>query len=266
MSILQALKEVAKSIEAALATQKKQDKVNAQFTHGFNQVNQAVNKVISGAVPLPAAIALPMSGSLEVNAQTRDGVTPLIAAVKAGKAAAVQQLLSAGANAWLGDNTGATALHHAAWQGAKECINLLLKHAEQVETAAGGKRHRLLGCTTNTGLTPLHHAAWRGQAVALKQLVNAGAALAAPSSSDTMGLVAANAGSTPLHLAAMKGEVRIIHLLLRANARLMSLASIEGGAAVMAAMPPNSGAHGDLRKIADRYGKTAATLAWDMQR
>lgn len=38
----------------------------------------------------------------------------------------------------------------------------------------------------------------------MKLLVNAGAPIAAPSSSDTMGLVAANAGSTPLHLAAMK--------------------------------------------------------------
>lgn len=63
---------------------------------------------------------------------------------------------------------------------------------------------RLLDCTTNTGLTALHHAAWKGQAGALKQLVNAGAALAAPASTDTMGLVSANAGSTPLHLATMK--------------------------------------------------------------
>jgi len=38
----------------------------------------------------------------------------------------------------------------------------------------------------------------------VKLLVNCGAAIAAPSSSDTMGMVAANAGSTPLHLAAMK--------------------------------------------------------------
>lgn len=38
----------------------------------------------------------------------------------------------------------------------------------------------------------------------MKQLVNAVAALAAPASSDTMGMVACNAGSTPLHLAAMK--------------------------------------------------------------
>jgi hypothetical protein len=33
---------------------------------------------------------------------------------------------------------------------------------------------------------------------------DAGASLAVPSASDTMGAVAANAGSTPLHLAAMK--------------------------------------------------------------
>lgn len=63
---------------------------------------------------------------------------------------------------------------------------------------------RLADVTTNTGLTPLHYAAWKGKADVLKQLVNAGAALAAPSSHDTMGAVAANAGSTPLHLAAMK--------------------------------------------------------------
>lgn len=35
----QALKEVARAVEAALAAQRKQDKVNAQFTHGFNQVS-----------------------------------------------------------------------------------------------------------------------------------------------------------------------------------------------------------------------------------
>lgn len=69
-------------------------------------------------------------------------MTPLIAAVKAGKAAAVQQLMAAGANAWLGDNTGATALHHAAWQGGGPCLSLLLQHAERLETAAGGKQLR----------------------------------------------------------------------------------------------------------------------------
>jgi hypothetical protein len=42
------------------------------------------------------------------------------------------------------------------------------------------------------------------QVEVVKLLVNAGAPIAAPSSSDTMGLVTANAGSTPLHLAAMK--------------------------------------------------------------
>lgn len=64
----------------------------------------------------------------------------------------------------------------------------------------------------------------------------------------------------------LQGEVGAIRLLLRANARLMSLASVEGGAAVIAAMSSSSGARSDLRKVADRYGKTAATLAWDMQR
>jgi hypothetical protein len=42
------------------------------------------------------------------------------------------------------------------------------------------------------------------QVEVVKLLVNAGACIAAASSSDTMGAVAANTGSTPLHLAAMK--------------------------------------------------------------
>lgn len=46
----------------------------------------------------------------------------------------------------------------------------------------------------------------------------------------------------------------------------MSLASVPGGASVVAAMPLNSGARGDLRQAADKYGKTAGMLAWDMQR
>jgi hypothetical protein len=37
------------------------------------QVNQAVNQAISSAVPLPAAIAIPMSTDLGINAKTMDG-------------------------------------------------------------------------------------------------------------------------------------------------------------------------------------------------
>lgn len=47
----------------------------------------------------------------------------------------------------------------------------------------------------------------------VKALVNAGASLAVPSVSDTMGAVAANAGSTPLHLAAMKVRMRVTRAL-----------------------------------------------------
>jgi hypothetical protein len=41
----------------------------------------------------------------------------------------------------------------------------------------------------------------------------AGASLAVPSVSDTMGAVAANAGSTPLHLAAMKVRAALARMV-----------------------------------------------------
>ncbi|WIA23719.1 hypothetical protein OEZ85_000405 [Tetradesmus obliquus] len=265
----QVLKAVAAAVEGALAGQKKQDKLKGRINHEFNKVNQAVNQAISSAVPLPAAIAIPMSTDIGINAKTMDGTTPLMAAVKAGKPEAVAELLAAGADARRGDSSGATAVHHAAWQGQAACLAVLLQHGQQQEEqeAAGGSWvPRLVDVTTHTGLTPLHYAAWKGRPDMVKALVNAGASLAVPSVSDTMGAVAANAGSTPLHLAAMKGDASIVRLLLRANVKLMALATAEGPGGPLATAPAASGARGDVRKTADKYGKTAANLAWDMQR
>eukprot|EP00775_Hariotina_reticulata_P008140 gene8140-8334_t len=231
---------------------------------GHVEVNQAFNQVLSSAVPLPAAMAIPMQRDISINAQTRDGLTPLMSAVKADKPKAMQQLLQLGADPWLGDNSGCTALHHASWQGQLAAAELLLQHAEAQEASAGPGLTRLLELPTNTGLMPLHYAAWRGQGGVVKLLVNAGADLAVPSTSDTMGAVAANAGSTPLHLAAMKGEVGVMRLLLRANKKLMGLVKAQPEAA--AAASSTSGALQDLRAAADKYGKTPARLAWDMQR
>lgn len=56
----------------------------------------------------------------------------------------------------------------------------------------------------------------------------------------------------------------MIRLLLRANLKLMTLAVAEPRMA--AAADEASGLLGDVRQVADQYGKTAARLAWDMQR
>jgi hypothetical protein len=118
-----------------------------------------------------------------------------MAATKAGKAAAVQALLACGADAWRGDNSGAqagferrcwggtqgwractacapaashaallpsragaTALHHAAWEGQGACLCVLLAHAEATELRAargggggGGARAPAAGGTAGAG-------------------------------------------------------------------------------------------------------------------
>ena len=65
----------------------------------------------------------------------------------------------------------------------------------------------------------------------------------------------------------------MIRLLLRANKKLMGLAAAAAGkdpalapAAAAAAADASSGAREDVRRLADKYGKTAGRLAWDMQR
>lgn len=60
----------------------------------------------------------------------------------------------------------------------------------------------------------------------------------------------------------LQGELSIVRLMLKANAKLMALTAETGQ---QSSAPAASGARSDLRKAADKYGKTAATLAWDMQ-
>lgn len=267
------LAAVRDAVAAALAAQSGHERRRLQAAAVGNAVNQAVSQVLAAAavVPLPAALAVPMGDSLDIDAQTRDGTTPLMAAAKAGRGAMCEALLGWGADAWRGDADGATALHHAAWQGHAGCLAVLLRHAEAAElgwAAAGGGasggRGRLVEVATTTGLTALHFAAWRGQCDAVVQLVNAGAALAAASCADTMGVLAANAGATPLHLAAMRGQLGVVRLLLRANRRLLALGAAD--ARLAAAADAASGLLSDVRGAADRYGKTPCRIAWDLQR
>jgi ankyrin repeat protein len=60
-----------------------------------------------------------------------------MAAVKVGKPEAVTELLAAGADPRRGDSSGATALHHAAWQGQGACLGVLLQHGQQQEEQQG---------------------------------------------------------------------------------------------------------------------------------
>lgn len=57
-------------------------------------------------------------------------------------------------------------------------VKLLLEHADKAEAPDLPDPRRLVNASNLTGLSPCHFAAWRGHGSALRELVNAGAALA----------------------------------------------------------------------------------------
>ncbi|KIZ04638.1 hypothetical protein MNEG_3319 [Monoraphidium neglectum] len=251
----QVVNMVAAAVSEVLSHQKKQDKMLAQVNAGFNTVNLAVNHIAAATTAaIPSQIAIPMGRNIDKDAQTREGKTALMVAVQGGHSAAVAALLSCGVDAWRGEIRGNTALHMAVWQGDIACVKLLLAHADNEESPDLPDARRLVNSVNLTGLTPAHFACWRGHGGVLRDLVNAGAYLAAGASGDSMGDVSCNKGSTPLHLAAMKGDVTIIRLLLKAHAKLLELTA------------GSDHRLRDPRRIPDGYGKTAYTIAFDLGR
>jgi ankyrin repeat protein len=92
------------------------------------------------------------------------------------------------------DGYGETPLHHAARNGRKECVELLLR--------AGADKH------AKWDATPLHYAAREGHKECVELLLRAGADKDAKKKD----------GWTPLHLAAQNGHKECVELLLRAGA------------------------------------------------
>ena len=56
-------------------------------------------------------------------------------------------------------------------------MHLLLEHAEATEPLETPEGRRAVNAPNLAGLAPLHFACWRGYGLAVKELVNAGAAL-----------------------------------------------------------------------------------------
>lgn len=135
----------------------------------------------------------------------------LIEAARSGNILVVERILSQrakktgplaslrrgpGANAQ--DQSGYTSLHHAALNGHKEIVSLLL----QYEASTNVVDHK--------GSTPLHLAAWTGNTEIVKILLEQG-----PSVPNVN--LANHDQETPLHSAAQYGHTEVVGLLLKHN-------------------------------------------------
>ena len=99
----------------------------------------------------------------DLNSLDFRGVTPVIAAIKAGSYSAMPALIQAGADLEAKTEFGMTALIWAADNDNKKAVSALIKAGADVNSA---DRHRW---------TALHHAAWNGDMPMMRELIRAGA-------------------------------------------------------------------------------------------
>ena len=146
-----------------------------------------------------AAVERLLSSGADPDAVTRLGVTPLALAAGGGRAAVVGALLAAGATARRASPHGETPLMAAARSGSVEGVELLLRHGADSEIdAREGWR----------GQTALMWAAAEGHATVVGALAAAGADVDARS----------DGGFTPLAFAVRGGHARAVAALLDAGA------------------------------------------------
>lgn len=203
--------------------------------------NEARRKAAAfGSTPLVVAV-LPPSANLELIARlvaagedvncgrNSDGATPLCLAALAGKNAAIDRLIEAGADVCQSRDDGKSPLHVAAQAGRTGAITRLLSAGADVN-----QRDR-------SGETVLHCAAREDREVLIGLLIEAGAEVDATSKSEATALrVAASFGcvgavrrlllaradvsktnrakESPLHIAARKGHAALAVELISAGA------------------------------------------------
>ncbi|XP_042233605.1 ankyrin repeat and sterile alpha motif domain-containing protein 1B-like isoform X2 [Homarus americanus] len=132
----------------------------------------------------------------------------LLEAARSGNFQVVEKILSSkakrsgplaslrrGPGANVQDTTGYTALHHAALNGHKDVVSLLLAHEASCNVQDG------------KGSTPLHLAAWAGHTEVVKALLHQGPSLANVNHQN-------KGGETALHCAAQYGHTEAAQMLL----------------------------------------------------
>lgn len=147
----------------------------------------------------PADWALLLAkNKIDVNALNDNHETPLSIAAGKNNTPAVAALLSAGADPWVADLSGRTALHAAAWNGNAPLARLLLAKGGGDEWKKSTKRQ----------YSPLHGAAWDGRLEVAALLITHGFDINAREED----------GATPLHKAAWQGHADVVAILLNNNA------------------------------------------------
>jgi ankyrin repeat protein len=170
---------------------------------------------------------------IQIDAPTRDKMTPLIDSAMNGKGEVLALLLSAGADPHLADEHGRNSLHYASKKGHTSLLKPLLATGLDINLRDGN------------GWTPLMTAVWHGQAETMEALIQTGAdttllyahdlsllhlaiqadqpAVVKYLAKDKSSLEFRTSDSwTPCYSAAWGGKVELVKILLGAGADLES--------------------------------------------
>ncbi|THU51724.1 hypothetical protein C4D60_Mb06t34060 [Musa balbisiana] len=154
-------------------------------------------------------LSMILDRSVNPDTVNRHKQTPLMLAVMHGKFACVQKLLEAGANILMFDSlNGRTCLHHAAYYGYADCLQVILSAAQSTTVADSWGFRRFVNVRDGNGATPLHLAARQTKPDCVHILLDNGALVSAT----TGGYCCP--GSTALHLAARGGSLDCVRELL----------------------------------------------------
>ena len=174
----------------------------------------------------PQMIDVLIKGGAEINQKSRGsdegsetkgkikGQTPLILAAKTGNVFAINALLDQGADPFLADETGKTALHYSAWEGHYRATELLL-------AAAVNKSMEWASLRDKEGNCALLIAAQAGKRDIMQLLIGAGFYVNTSN----------NRGETPLMVATDRDQVQAMRLLLMLGAS-MEPSDIQGNTAL----------------------------------
>ncbi|KAG1712158.1 Serine/threonine-protein phosphatase 6 regulatory ankyrin repeat subunit A [Nymphon striatum] len=157
-----------------------------------NNINQTPLHYAASSTHAEKCLYMLLEEGASVNAQSKDGRSPLHMTSIYGRFMRALKLIQSGAMIDCMDKDGCTALHIAAMHGHDLLIHKLLNHG------ADPNKHGL------DGMTPLHMAALKGHIECCRKLLQAGVLL------DTLD----DHGRTCIHLAAYGGNIECLELLI----------------------------------------------------